>query len=914
MQPLTINIPQEKLIPNSQITQGRFLGQGGYGRVFEAQWNGDTVAVKQLMVEKMNQQAQTEFEQEITLHMKLSHPRVIRLYGIIAEAGQPYGMVMEYAAKGSLFSLLEATKQSQLSWDDRKKIAGDTISALQYLHHNDIIHRDLKSLNVLLDEKFHALLADFGLSKVRSQTSSQSKVQVKGTIQFLAPELLAGFRPKYDSKTDVYAYGMMLWELATHEIPYGDTNSDLIRSLVKEGQREEFPDETHTPQEYQQLTQLCWAQKPDERPTVENIQKLLDKMEFGKSKPQTSQSALPDPMRNNGGYDLKSNVQPEQNSNRYALKTETFTPKSQKSGQGYVLESQTVRPQSNSSQGRYTLKTETMLPKPQSSIKSNVQQNNSEALYILALQHINQSQYSKAVPLLEEAANQGHASAQNWLGFCYKNGQGITQDDAKAVKYYRLAADHGLADAQFNLGVCYSGKGVTQDHAQAVKYFRLAADQGDASAQYNLGLCYKKGQGITQDYAQAVKYYHLAADHGLAAAQYNLGVCYYKGHGVIQDYAKAVKYFRLATDQELAAARNDLGLCYKIGHGVIQDDAKAVKYFRLAADQGYAAAQDHLGHCYQNGESVTKDYTQAVKYYRLAADQGLASAQYNLGFCYLNGHDVTKDYTQAVIYFRLAADQGLASAQYNLGVCYYKGHGVIQDDAKAVKYFRLAADQGYAAAQDHLGHCYQNGESVTKDCTQAVKYYRLAANQGLASAQYNLGFCYQNGHGITQNYAQAVIYFRLAADQGDSNAISTLRGLTKIVLPQPQSSIKPNVQQNNSEALFPQALRYINQSHYSKAVPLLNEAAKQGNAKAQNWLGRFYEKGHGVTKDYTQAVKYYRLAAAQGLDSAQYNLGFCYQNGLGIKKDKKQAKHYYQLAANQGDSDAISALYELSDK
>ena len=83
MQP-TINIPQEKLIPDAQITQGRLLGQGGYGRVYEAKWNHDTVAVKRLMLEKMNNQAQAEFEQEITLHMKLSHPRVIRLYGVIA--------------------------------------------------------------------------------------------------------------------------------------------------------------------------------------------------------------------------------------------------------------------------------------------------------------------------------------------------------------------------------------------------------------------------------------------------------------------------------------------------------------------------------------------------------------------------------------------------------------------------------------------------------------------------------------------------------------------------------------------------------------------------------------------------------------------------------------------------------------
>src|SRR5215211_409089 len=291
MEPAKLNIPQEKLIPNNQIIQGRFLGQGGYGNVYEAKWNRDTVAIKRLILEKMNQQAQAEFERESTLHMKLSHPRVIRLYGIIAEPGQPYGMVMEYAAKGSLFSLLEKTKQAEFGWDKRKEIAMDINAGLQYLHQNNIIHRDLKSLNVLLDKKCRALLADFGLSQVRSQTSSQSKLQVKGTIQYLAPELLNGFRPKYDTKTDIYACGMVLWELATHEIPYGDTNTDLIRSLVKEGQREEFPEETHTPSEYQQLTELCWAQKPEDRPTLEKIKELLDKMKFGNSKRQSSKSA-----------------------------------------------------------------------------------------------------------------------------------------------------------------------------------------------------------------------------------------------------------------------------------------------------------------------------------------------------------------------------------------------------------------------------------------------------------------------------------------------------------------------------------------------------------------------------------------------------------------------------------------------
>lgn len=489
MQPQLINIPHEKLIPNSQIVQGRLIGKGGYGYVYEANWNGERVAVKRLMLEKMNQKTLQEFEKEINLHLKLSHPRVIRLYGIIAEAGAAYAMVMVYAAKGSLFSLLDSTKQSEFSWDKRKVIAMDAITGLQYLHQIGIIHRDLKSLNVLIDEYDRAQLADFGLSKVRTETESQSKFQVEGTIQFLAPELLHGFGAEYDCKTDIYAYGMMLWELATHEIPYGNTKATLVRDFVKEGQREKFPDEANIPREYQDLTKLCWAQKPEDRPTVEIIQELLNQMEFGKSNPHTSMPSLYSSVVNNSGYALQSDVQPLQNSNGSALKTETVTLQIKKQGQGYVLEFKTGGSQ-------------------------NVQKNDIEAIYKLAHQYIKQSKYSKAVPLLEELAEkQGHADAQYDLGLFYSNGRGVIQDDNKAMKYFRSSANNGNADAQYFVGGCYfSGQRVPQSAAEGVKYYLLAANQEHSDALFGLGVCYYNGLGVKKDKKKAKEYYQLAAD------------------------------------------------------------------------------------------------------------------------------------------------------------------------------------------------------------------------------------------------------------------------------------------------------------------------------------------------------------------------------------------------------------------
>ncbi len=103
-------------------------------------------------------------------------------------------------------------------------------------------------------------------------------------------------------------------------------------------------------------------------------------------------------------------------------------------------------------------------------------------------------------------------------------------------------------------GSCtHNGQGVPQDYAEAVKWYRLAAEQGDAGAQYNLGDMYANGQGVPQDYAEAVKWYRLPPSRAMPHAQYNLGVMYDNGQGVPQDYVQAHMWFNLAASRYSAA-------------------------------------------------------------------------------------------------------------------------------------------------------------------------------------------------------------------------------------------------------------------------------------------------------------------------------------------------------------------------
>jgi TPR repeat protein len=131
----------------------------------------------------------------------------------------------------------------------------------------------------------------------------------------------------------------------------------------------------------------------------------------------------------------------------------------------------------------------------------------------------------------------------------------------EAVRWYRLAAEQGLADAQHNLGCLFKdGRGVAQDDGEAVRWYRLAAEQGHAKAQLSLGLGFHLGKGVKQDYVEAVRWYRLAAEQGNADAQFLLGEMLLYGRGVVQDRAEAMRLYRLAAAQGDKRAQSRIAL------------------------------------------------------------------------------------------------------------------------------------------------------------------------------------------------------------------------------------------------------------------------------------------------------------------------------------------------------------------
>jgi TPR repeat protein len=165
--------------------------------------------------------------------------------------------------------------------------------------------------------------------------------------------------------------------------------------------------------------------------------------------------------------------------------------------------------------------------------------------------------------------------------------------EANEFEGIRSAAEQGVAQAQYSLGLCYeSGRGVAKDPAQAIRWFRQAAEQGYDEAEYTLGCCYNGDDGFPKDPSVAVKWWEKAAAQGYADAQYCLGLSYSIGEGVSKNPAEAVKWWSKAAEQDQADAEYFLGLCYSTGLGVPKVPKQAVYWLSKAAAHGneYAMA------------------------------------------------------------------------------------------------------------------------------------------------------------------------------------------------------------------------------------------------------------------------------------------------------------------------------------
>ncbi|KAA3457712.1 serine/threonine-protein kinase EDR1-like isoform X3 [Gossypium australe] len=241
---------------------GEEVGQGSYAVVYRGIWNGSDVAVKVYFAGEYKESTLLDYKKEIDIMRKLRHPNVLLFMGAVYSQ-ERLAIVTEFLPRGSLFKALHKNNQA-LDVKRRMRMALDVARGMNYLHHRNppIVHRDLKSSNLLVDRNWNVKVGDFGLSRWKNGTFLTTK-SGRGTPQWMAPEVLRN-EPSNEN------FGVILWELMTVSIPWNNLNSLQVVGVVGfMDRRLELP-EGLDPQ-IESIIRDCWQSNPENRPSFEDI-------------------------------------------------------------------------------------------------------------------------------------------------------------------------------------------------------------------------------------------------------------------------------------------------------------------------------------------------------------------------------------------------------------------------------------------------------------------------------------------------------------------------------------------------------------------------------------------------------------------------------------------------------------------
>lgn len=257
------------------------IGKGNFGKVYKGTYVGTEVAIKQLYYVD-DDDMQKYIEREMVTLKGLRHPNIVQLLGLCKDSSGIY-IVTEFIPGGDLRSKLK-NDNIHLSWYLRVKIAIDVAYAMNYLHSKKLIHRDLKSQNLLVCEDWKIKVCDFGFA--RKAEAKADYLTMCGTDEWMAPEV--GLGEKYDERADVFSYGMVLCELVTRRKPPRRQPGRAYAFEVRELKARTPQD---CPRELYDLIVDCAQFYPEKRPTFRDILKVLKGL-LEKLKRADPQSAL----------------------------------------------------------------------------------------------------------------------------------------------------------------------------------------------------------------------------------------------------------------------------------------------------------------------------------------------------------------------------------------------------------------------------------------------------------------------------------------------------------------------------------------------------------------------------------------------------------------------------------------------
>ncbi|KAF9983554.1 hypothetical protein BGZ75_005002, partial [Mortierella antarctica] len=517
------------------IKLGKKIGHGAQAEIFKAKYG--RTGIDEVVVKRFLNSKDKSTKQEVAIIQNLTHRNIVQFYHV------HHDMIV-------------------MDWEVKTRIAKDISLGLAYLHSKGIIHCDIKSANILLTEHKEARICDFGLAMRVDESGGGG-----GTLQWMAPELLED-PPHYTNKSDVYALGMVMWEMASESTqPYRGHTPYGMMYCIMHGILEDYPD--NTPKEYAGCIQMCWMLDPGKRPAARDV--------------------LPDIVQPSGEQDA-----PEQQQKRTVNKgymnhylkalTKTFEPNKSigfmemlKSG-GLLRDTKTMDWFDSSAGGS----------------------GSAMAMFKMGTMYYSghgavQVDYGEALEWYLAASEAGIAVAMLKTSQMYQYGHGVDKDDKEARSWYSMGAEAVDKQSRLNNRIVHHNAGVSEHHARTMEWFINNTSDDARVINRQIGDMFYFGNDLVQDYGRAMEWRLKAADAGDAASMFNVGIMYQKGEGAEQDYDKAMEWFHKASMAGDTGAMSNIGVMYATGEGVEQDYSKALDWLIKASDGGDAAAKGYIG-------------------------------------------------------------------------------------------------------------------------------------------------------------------------------------------------------------------------------------------------------------------------------------------------------------------------------
>ncbi|XP_038074013.1 tyrosine-protein kinase CSK-like [Patiria miniata] len=247
-------------IDRKLITSGRVIGRGNFGEVRKGTYMGKDVAIKVTKDDKIQAQS---FLSEASIMTQLRHDNLVQLIGV--SPGTSIWIVLEFMSKGNLLDYLRSRGRTVIRQLDQINFSLHIACGMNYLEERKFVHRDLAARNILVSEEDVAKVSDFGLAQHDREKAEKSKIPVKWT----APEAVR--KKTYSTKSDVWSYGILLWELYSFgRVPYPRVPADDVIKFVEDGNRMQPPDDC--PDTVYDVMNRCWKLQPEKRPTFRQIE------------------------------------------------------------------------------------------------------------------------------------------------------------------------------------------------------------------------------------------------------------------------------------------------------------------------------------------------------------------------------------------------------------------------------------------------------------------------------------------------------------------------------------------------------------------------------------------------------------------------------------------------------------------